>query len=194
MTTSSAHHVSVVAMEQELRVIAAAQKDPEAFTPLYEKYHEPIFRYIYQRCDDKEAAFDLTQQVFVKALVHLHNYRFKGLPFASWLYRIAKSEVYQAFKDQSLTRTLNVDLEGLKELLQETGEADQALLKAEKSLTLCMTELPEADLQVVEMRFFESRAFKEIGEILDITENNAKVKLYRILDRLKKCIISQNKL
>lgn len=194
MTTSSAHHVSVAAMEQELRVIAAAQKDPEAFTPLYEKYHEPIFRYIYQRCDDKEAAFDLTQQVFVKALVHLHNYRFKGLPFASWLYRIAKSEVYQAFKDQSLTRTLNVDLEGLKELLQETGEADQALLKAEKSLTLCMTELPEADLQVVEMRFFESRAFKEIGEILDITENNAKVKLYRILDRLKKCIISQNKL
>lgn len=191
MTTSSAHHVSVATMEQELRVIAAAQKDPEAFTPLYEKYHEPIFRYIYQRCDDKEAAFDLTQQVFVKALVHLHNYRFKGLPFASWLYRIAKSEVYQAFKDQSLTRTLNVDLEGLKELLQETGEADQALLKAEKSLTLCMTELPESDLQVVEMRFFESRAFKEIGEILNITENNAKVKLYRILDRLKKCILSQ---
>ncbi len=191
MTTSSAHHVSMATMEQELRVIAAAKKDPEAFAPLYEKYHEPIFRYIYQRCDDKEAAFDLTQQVFVKALIHLHKYRFKGVPFASWLYRIAKSEVYQAFKDQSLTRTLNVDLEGLKELLQETGEADQAFLKSEKSLTICMTELPEADLQVVEMRFFESRAFKEIGEILDITENNAKVKLYRILEKLKKCILSQ---
>ena len=35
------------------------------------------------------------------------------------------------------------------------------------------------------MRFFEKRSFKEIAEILDITENNAKVKLYRALDKLK---------
>lgn len=190
MTTSSPHHISMATMEQEQQVILAAQKDPEAFSPLYEKYHESIFRYVYQRSDDKEAAFDITQQVFVKALTHLRNYQFKGLPFASWLYRIAKSEVYQAFKDNRLNRTLNVELEGIKELLHEAGEADDLMAHAEKSLTLCMTQLPETELQVVEMRFFESRPFKEIGEILDITENNAKVKLYRILDRLKKCILT----
>ena len=36
------------------------------------------------------------------------------------------------------------------------------------------------------MRFFEKRAFKEIGEILNITENNAKVRTYRVLDEMKK--------
>jgi len=36
------------------------------------------------------------------------------------------------------------------------------------------------------MRFFEKRSFKEIGEIMGITENNAKVKIYRTLDKLKK--------
>src|SRR4051812_41906885 len=119
MIPSSPYHVSVETMEQELQVIEASKKDSEAFRPLYEKYHEPIFRYIYQRSDDKEAAFDITQQVFVKALINLSRYTFKGVPFSSWLYRIAKSEVYKAIEKNKVQRTLNMDVDGLKELLQE---------------------------------------------------------------------------
>ena len=52
-------------------------------------------------------------------------------------------------------------------------------------------DLPEDDLQLVEMRYFEKRAFKEIAEILEITENNAKVKVYRVLERLKKMILNK---
>jgi RNA polymerase sigma-70 factor (ECF subfamily) len=51
-----------------------------------------------------------------------------------------------------------------------------------------MKELPEDELQLIEMRFFEKRAFKEIAEIMMMTENNAKVKLYRILERIKKIL------
>ena len=49
-----------------------------------------------------------------------------------------------------------------------------------------LDDLKETDLQLIELRFFEQRPFKEIAEILDITESNAKVKTYRILERLKK--------
>jgi RNA polymerase sigma-70 factor (ECF subfamily) len=189
MTPLSHYHVSVETMEQELQAIEASKKDPDAFRPLYEKYHEPIFRYVYQRSDDKEAAFDITQQVFIKALVNIQRYTFKGVPFSSWLYRIAKSEVYQAIQNYKVNRTLNIDIEGLKELLHD-AEADESLIQKEKSLTRCMGQLHEADLQLIEMRFFERRAFKEIGHILEMTENNAKVKVYRILDKLKKCILA----
>ena len=189
MTSSSRYHVSVETMEQELQVIEASKKDTAAFRPLYEKYHEPIFRYVYQRCDDKSAAFDITQQVFVKALIGLHRYIFKGVPFSSWLYRIAKSEIYKAIDGNKVQRTLNIDIEGLKELLHE-ADADESLIQKEKSLTLCMGQLPDADVQLIEMRFFESRAFKEMGQILEMTENNAKVKVYRILEKLKKCILA----
>ncbi|MGB1032673.1 MAG: RNA polymerase sigma factor, partial [Flavobacteriales bacterium] len=48
-----------------------------------------------------------------------------------------------------------------------------------------LTQLSSADFLLIEMRFFEKRPFKEIAEILEITENNAKVKTYRALDRLK---------
>lgn len=189
MIPLSQYHVSVESMEQELQVIEASKKDAAAFRPLYEKYHEAIFRYIYQRSDDKEAAFDITQQVFLNALINLSRYTFKGVPFSSWLYRIAKSEVYKAIEKNKVQRTLNIDVDGLKELLQEV-EADESLIQKEKSLSVCMSQLAESDMQLIEMRFFESRAFKEIGDILELTENNAKVKVYRILEKLKKCILA----
>ena len=49
-------------------------------------------------------------------------------------------------------------------------------------------ELPEDDLQLVELRFFEKRHFKEIAEILEISEVNAKVRMYRLVERLKKSL------
>ena len=53
-------------------------------------------------------------------------------------------------------------------------------------------ELEEEDMQFIEMRFFEKRAFKEIADIFGITENNAKVKTYRILEKLKKIITGKS--
>jgi RNA polymerase sigma-70 factor (ECF subfamily) len=41
-------------------------------------------------------------------------------------------------------------------------------------------------VQMLELRFFEKRAFKEIGDILNMTENNAKVKVYRLLQKMRK--------
>ncbi len=45
--------------------------------------------------------------------------------------------------------------------------------------------LKEDQLQLIEMRFFEKRSFREIGEIVGLTENNAKVKTFRALIKLK---------
>ena len=47
-------------------------------------------------------------------------------------------------------------------------------------------ELPEVELQIIEMRYFEKRSYREIGEILDMTENNAKVKAHRVVKKMKK--------
>ncbi len=55
-----------------------------------------------------------------------------------------------------------------------------------------LNELDEAEVQLLELRFFEQRPFKEVAYILEITENNAKVKTYRILDKLKKIAVSKN--
>ena len=190
MAVNPMYHQTNQRMEEELSWIRRAQKDPECFGPLYKKYHEQIFRYVYQRMDDEETAFDVTSQVFMKALNNLNRYEFRGVPFSSWLYRIAKSELYQSFRDKKAERTVNIESCQLSEIIEEFEEDSTELNK--KRLFESLAKLKEKDMQLIEMRFFEKRSFKEIGEILDITENNAKVKAFRAIEKLKELFNVKN--
>jgi len=179
------HHTNQQ-LTEELVIIEAAKLNPEKFAPLYDKYYKQIFNYVYQRMDSKDTAFDITGQVFLKALTNLQKYQFKGVPFASWLYRIAHNEVMQLFRAQKDKRAVNADIGDLRFICEETEELFfEEYIPAVKKLIL---ELSSEDLQMVELRFFEKRPFKEIAEILDITEVNAKVRMYRIIEKLKKSL------
>ncbi len=184
MQGTSKYHQSNEQLLSENEIIEAAKKNSKRFEPIYKKYHEQIFRYVYQRMDDKEQAFDVTSQVFLKAITKLHKYEFKGVPFSSWLYRIAMSEVYQFLKDNNAHRTINVDTMGLSEMIEEMDDNDRD--EEKQMLIKVIGELPEEELQIIEMRYFEKRSYREIGEILGIAENNAKVKTFRIVGKLKK--------
>jgi RNA polymerase sigma-70 factor (ECF subfamily) len=179
-------HHSDDQLNEELVMIEAAKRDPDRFAPLYDKYYKQIFNYVYQRMDSKDTAFDITGQVFLKAMLNLGKYQFKGVPFASWLYRIAHNEVMQLFRTEKGRKRINADISDLRYICEEQDSpffeeyipAIQKLIK----------ELNEDDLQLVELRFFEKRPFKEIAEILGITEVNAKVKMYRLVEKLKKSL------
>lgn len=184
------HHTNEK-LNSELDWIQQSKSDPAMFAPLYEKYHEQIFRYIHQRMDDKELAFDVTSQVFLKAMNNLHKYEYRGVPFGSWLYRIAKSELYQAFRDRSSKRAINIETVHLATFMDVFEDEENENNK--KQLLKAISELKEGDIQLIEMRFFEQRAYKEMGEILEITENNAKVKTFRALDKLKQLFNQNNR-
>lgn len=190
MSVNPLYHQTSSAMQEELEWVQRAKADPEHFAPLYKKYHEQIFRYVYQRMDDEEMAFDVTSQVFMKAIKNLHKYEYRGVPFASWLYRIAKSELYQAFRDSKADRTVNIETVHVSNFIDEF-EQDESEENRERLLK-CLSKMKEEDVQLLELRFFELRSFKEIGEILEVTENNAKVKSFRALEKLKKLFINKN--
>ena len=173
----------------ESRSIEEAKKNPVKFEVLYNTFYERIFRFIYQRVDEKTIAFDLTQQVFMKAMLNIRKYEHRGFPFSSWLYRIARNELNQMFRRNSSRRTINIDEADLRYVTDEMKV--DALDEYSKILPDVISELEEDDLQLIEMRFFEKRAFREIGEILNITENNAKVRLYRVLDKMKESILKK---
>lgn len=184
MSTNPIYHHTEDKLLKELKWIKYAQENPRGFEPLYNKYYEQILRYIYQRIDDKETAYDIASQVFLKALNNIHKYEYRGVPFASWLYRIAKSELYQSFRDKKAQRTVNLDTSSLVQMIDEMEEDTSE--DNRKSLIQIIKKLKEDEVQMVELRFFEKRSFKEIGEILDITENNAKVKSHRVITKMKK--------
>jgi RNA polymerase sigma-70 factor (ECF subfamily) len=184
MTINSHYHHTSSQLNEELVIIEAAKLNPERFGPLYDKYYKQIFNYVYQRMDCKDTAFDLTGQVFLKALTNLQNYQFKGVPFASWLYRIAHNELMQLFRNLKDKRAINADIGDLRFICEENEEPFfEEYIPAIKKL---ISELNEDDLQMVELRYFEKRPFKEIAELLNITEVNAKVKMHRVIEKLKK--------
>jgi RNA polymerase sigma-70 factor (ECF subfamily) len=177
-------HQSPDKLQEEFVWVTQAKTDPTKFEPLYRKYYDAILRYLMQRVDDAEQAYDIASQVFVKALNNIHNYENRGVPFGSWLYRIAKSELYQSYRDKQNIRTVSteqVQIPIFDTLFFENQEFEQnrsLLLKA-------MQCLKPDQLKLIEMRFFEQLSFKEMGESLDITENNAKVKTFRALEKLR---------
>ena len=183
MSVNPIYHHTEDKLRQELKWVQYAKKDPKGFEPLYNKYYEQIFRYVYQRMDDKEIACDVTSQVFLKALNNIHKYEYRGVPFASWLYRIAKSELYQSFRDKKASRTVNVESMHIFEMIEDWSEDTSD--ENRQILLDVISRLDDEDIQLVELRFFEKRSFKEIGEILEITENNAKVKSHRVIKKMR---------
>ena len=182
MTEQSKYHQTKDQLDTEATEVEAAKKDSAQFEVLYNRYYEQIFRYLYHRLDSKEEAFDLTSEVFLKAMLNLSRFEYKGVPFSSWLYKIAFNELNQAFRANKVKRTINIDSTSVHEIIEEMEEGKEDYKPLLRS---AINSLSDTDLNLVEMRFFEKRPFKEIGNILEITENNAKVKLYRVLDNLR---------
>jgi len=87
-------------------------------------------------------------------------------------------------------RTISIDSIQIGRVLEEFN-IDEAEHKREVLLKV-LPMLKEKPLQLIEMRFFERRSFREIGEILGLTENNAKVKTFRALIKLKELYAQHN--
>jgi RNA polymerase sigma-70 factor (ECF subfamily) len=183
MAVNMAYHQSAFRLDEEMKLVERAKEDPRYFAPLYERYHEAIFRYVFKRVDEIENAYDITSCVFIKAMGSIQKYENRGVPFSSWLFRIAKSELYQSFRDKKARRTVSIDSVTLKQVMDDF--TDDSSEENRAKLLKAMGKLKEAQLQLIEMRFFEKRSFREIGEIVGLSENNAKVKTFRALLKLK---------
>ncbi len=174
-----------VALDERL-IIEQSKKDPKRFSAIYEKYHEPIFRFVYSRIGQLEASKDITSSVFYKALAHIRKYKDQGLSFSSWLYRIAVNECYDFFRAQKKYRTVALEDYMHADLLDELQLEENEKEIWMNSLPGLLETLEPKDLELIELRFFEAKSFREVGYILGITENNAKTRTYRVLGRMRK--------
>lgn len=190
MGKENEYHLSKQDILLEEQQIKAAQQNTLHFEPLYNKYYESLVRFIYQRVNTKDEAFDITSQVFYKCMLHIKKYEFRGLPFSAWLYRIALNELNMLYRSNKVEKVLNIDTSGINAIIEDIDQEDKE--SKHQAIAKAIALLPADEMQLIEMRFFEKRSFKEIGDILNITENNAKVRLYRCLDKVKQLINAKN--
>jgi len=178
------NRMSEAEIQQEYAILERSKKNPNAFGELYEKYFDRIFNFIYRQTDDEDLTADLCSQTFLSALKNIERYQFRGVPFSAWLYKVASNEVNKHYRKQKHDKVFSIEEVRVRELIEQANETwDEDIVQ---QLLRYLKELPTDMLEVLELRFFEDKDFKEIAFILDITESGAKMRTYRALDRLRK--------
>lgn len=150
---------------------------------IYEEYFETVNKYLFCLTHNQDISEELTQETFYKAVKKIDT--FKGeCKMSVWLCQIAKNLWYdQCRKKQKVIPAEEKDLFPIETL--DTLE-EQVILKDEKiSLYKKMQSLDEKTREVIYLRITGELSFKEIGIILNKTENWARVTFYRGKNKLK---------
>jgi RNA polymerase sigma-70 factor, ECF subfamily len=171
-------------IRKEYAILERSGKNAQAFGELYERYFDRIFNFIYRQTDDEDLTADLCSQTFLNALKNAPKFEYRGVPVSAWFYRIASNEVNKHYRKVKKEKVFSIEEVLVKELIEISNDS-WSEEHIEKLLEY-MKELPTDMLEVLQLRFFEDKDFKEIAFILDITESGAKMRTYRALDKLRK--------
>lgn len=171
-------------VEQELSEIQASLKNPREFEKIYSRHFATIYAYIKSASGDKNLAADLCSDVFYSALINLAKFKPGELGIRPWLYGIALNRLRMFYRQSG--RIMYLPIDDLK--LQQLTEEDLSIEKKEqrKQLSACLSLLTEDEQEFVQLRFVAECTFREIALVKGISEEACKMRLYRLLDRMRK--------
>jgi RNA polymerase sigma-70 factor (ECF subfamily) len=164
----------------ERLLIEAAQKDPARFAELYENNFERVYAYVVRRVGNRAETEDLTSEVFHQALANLKRFEWRGIPFASWLFRIAANLISDRW--QRSGREVADDA-SLAEAQASTAEIKD--VERQATLFRLVDTLPAEQRRVVVLRFVEEKSIKEVAREIRKTEGAVKQLQFRALTTLR---------
>lgn len=172
-------------LENEKRLIEAAQEDPDQFIHLYDKYFDQIYRYVYRRTGTKDTAHDLSSQTFLDALTHIKKFVWKGFPFSSWLYKIAHNNVIKWYRERSKSNYTPIEEAYSLSDTKQDQKNDVDVLFEQAQVQEMMKKLDDEEKEILRLKFFENVSNIEIADILGLSVSNVGVKVFRTLKKAK---------
>jgi RNA polymerase sigma-70 factor (ECF subfamily) len=155
----------------EALVAAFKGGDVRAFDALFARYGQPIFGYIYRSVGDPALAEELTQEVFLKAFLHLRRTAAETT-FKAWIYRIATTTCIDAHR-AAARRPVTVRDEEVVALMADLSQSDpeQRLIRIEqrRAVRRTLDALPMHYRQSLILRQLQGLSYSEIGEALGIS-------------------------
>jgi RNA polymerase sigma-70 factor (ECF subfamily) len=155
---------------------------------LYEAHQAAIFRYLWFRLGEREAAEDLTGDVFIRMLEALPRYHPSATPFRAWLYRIARNLAID--HGRRAGRMPPVALEeapaGLDPANDPARQVDQRL--SLEALRAALAKLESDQREVVTLRFLAGLSLRETAAVVNKTEAAVKALQHRGLGALNQIL------
>lgn len=181
-------------VEAEPTTVAPRTTPPSAIPADFESwYHEHravVYRYIRFRVATREAAEDVTSDVFMKALRSFSRYDGNRASPRTWLLRIARNAVTDHLRALRRRGSLHVSLDRVPDLVADVPSQDERVLRQERIQKLLNGNqtLRRADQEILSLRYGAGLGNAEIAESLGISNNAVAVRLHRALKRLKDAV------
>jgi len=170
-----------------------AQKNPQSFAALFDRYYPRVFNYTRYRCEDTETAEDLTSQVFERLLQKIHQYSAARGPFEPWLFAIVRNIVndhHRSLKARSRKYSSALSWEDFQysPAVDPSPESQVIGRESQAELLRALESLDERSRDLLGLKFAARLANRQIAELTKMSESNVGVILYRAIARLRQTL------
>jgi len=158
---------------------------------LFDRYHRPLYTFLYHMAGRNDACQDMVQNVFLRMLKYRHTFTGEG-EFKTWMYHLARNVLSDHFKQNKAVG--HYDVHELADKLDGGMLADSEFETRQDAELIqnALTVLNEEYREVLILSRFQDLKYAQIAEILDISEGAVKVRVHRALGELKKIVLKNN--
>lgn len=170
-------------------VLAQRLRDGDASSgeTLVKRYHQPLLRYLQRIAGSDHLAEELLQQTWLSVLDHLDRFDAGSARggFKAWLFRIATNKVNDVWRSRGRERTAKEGMKLIKD--EQAPHADHRIEGAEQvdKLRRAIELLPDAQKQVLLLRYYSDMKFVEIADLLGCPLNTALGRMHKAMLKLK---------
>ena len=177
---------------EEWDLVRRAQNyEEDAVRQLYEAYYPKIYNYAFMQMGDVQAAEDLASDVMLKMIESIQSYKFRGLPFGAWVFRIARNRLIDLHRrrkrrgEVDLSETLSTALANPQVLAERALERGQ--------LQVALKHLTEEQRQVIVLKFIQGFDNRSVGKIMGRSEGAVKSLQHRALGALRRILYPEGR-
>lgn len=175
-------------------MLRVAEGDEAGFNYLAEKYHRPMIHFLYRMVGNQAVAEELAQEVFLRVYRARSSYRAEA-KFTTWLYRIATNLAVNHARDTKHERTAQTvyldqpdpETGTTPDVADDEPTAEQQLMRDERMAAIRkhVIALPERQRMAVLMHKYQGMDYRQIGEVLKLSESATKSLLFRAYQTLR---------
>ena len=167
----------IEADQKILDLVQAAKKDQNAFYFLYLHFVDRIYFYIRRRVGSHHDAEDLSSEVFIRTMKHLHRFDERN-SFAAWIFRIARNLTVDHYRAKKIVW---LDLNDENFTLAETSPDPDMMLQLKDQLK----KLAPDEMDLLNLRYTARLTFVEMGQLLGKRPDAVRKAHNKILERLR---------
>ncbi len=162
--------------------------DKEAFSDLFKRYYESLYRIALRFVNDTQLAENVAQEIFVKIWVNRTKYKIRT-NLKSFLFTAVRNQCLNELKQQKRTVSI-LTADFIKEEKMNSPEEDLIILERKKAVHKAIDKLPRQCRQIYLMKKYDDLKYTEIAEILNISINTVKTQMKRAMKSLLKQLSS----